>query len=381
MPVRVLFSARDPGSAAQARALLPALRAEPGITVTVAASGPAFELLESVGTQPIRFSLPDGSVDVPAGADPTGLLEAADALLAQVDPDVVVVGVSSLGVGLDEALLARAGSRPTFGLQDYPGDANAIGGTLADTYFVRDEDAARLTRQRFGVAAVPVGSLKHAPYAELDVPRVRAEARERIGASASQPVLGFFAQPPAIPGHEAAFGHLVAALRQLSVKPLALVREHPKFRGEREQRTRALLAAGVTVFDATDGSAPEPWLAACDVLTTCFSHSSMDYAFLSAWSPEPIGSVLFLLTAEETRHFMRESVGMPLPDGVTAGIGRVAERPEEVGPLLARAFGEVERAAYHEACQRLPREARPQVIVEAVLTAGCSRRPRDGARR
>ena len=379
-PVRVLLSARDPGSAAKARALLPTLLAEPRIALSVAASGPAFEMLDAAGARPIHFALPDGSLEVPPGEDPGNLLEAADGLLARVQPDVLIVGVSSLGVGLDEALLAAAGDRPTFGLQDYPGDASAIGGRFANTYFVRDESAARLTRRRFRVATVPVGSLKHAGYARLDVPQLRAETRDRLGASPGQPVLGFFAQPPSIPGHEAAFGHLAQALAAMAAKPLVLVREHPKFTGHRDQRLRGLLEAGLAVRDASDGAAAEPWLAACDVVTTCFSHCSMDYAFLSAWSPEPLGSVLFLLTSEDTRRFMSEQAGLRLPDGVAAGLGRVAGRPEDVGPLLERAFGDPERLAFHEASRRLPRRARPELIVEAVVAAGSRRRRSAGER-
>lgn len=368
--VRVLLSARDPGSAAEARVLVSALQAEPQIALSVAASGAAFDVLDSVGARPILFSLPDGSTGIEAGQDEGPLLEAADALLSRVEPDVLVVGVSSLGVGIDEALLARAGTRPTFGLQDYPGDASAIGGRHADTYFVRDESAARLTRRRFGVATVPVGSLRHADYAKLDVLRLRAEARARAGVGRREPVLGFFAQPAAIPGHEAAFGQLVDALARMVAKPLVLIREHPKSRDHRDRHVRGLLEAGVTVYDASDEPFAEPGLAACDVVTTCFSHCSMDYAFLSAWSPEPLGSVVFLLTSEETHRFMSDHTGLRVPDGVTAGIGRVAQRPDQVGPLLERAFGEAERLAYHEASRRLPRHARVELIVETVVEAG-----------
>jgi hypothetical protein len=155
----------------------------------------------------------------------------------------------------------------------------------------------------------------------------------------------------------------------MPAKPLVLVREHPKFMDHRDQHVRALLEAGVTVCGVSDGPVAEPWLAACDVVTTCFSHCSMDYAFLSAWSTEPLGSVLFLLTSEDTRRFMSDHAGLRVPDGVTAGLGRVAERPEQVGPLLERAFSDAERLAYYEASRRLPRDARPEVIVEAVVEA------------
>jgi hypothetical protein len=371
--VRVLASARDPGGAAQVRAVCLALRGDPRLAITVAASGPAFDMLDGAGLGPLRFALPDGSPHVPAGGDPSKLLDGAGALIERVDPDVLLVGISSLGVGLDEALLARAGGRPSFALQDFPGDANAIGGAYAGTYFVRDEAAGTLTRERFGLATVAVGSLRHAAYAALDVGRLRASGRARLGAAPAQPVLGFFAQPPEIPGHETAFGHLADALARRSAKPIVLLREHPKFADHRERHAAALRQAGVTVHDAAEGEA-EPWLAACDVLVTCFSHCSMDYAFLSAYSGEPIGSVVFLLTTDEIRHFMRAYAGVSRPDGVVAGLGSVAECAADVEALLTRALSADERERYHAASRRLPREARVDLIAAALVEAG-RRRP------
>ena len=376
--VRVLASARDPGGAAQVRAVCLALRGDPRLAITVAASGPAFDMLDGAGLGPLRFALPDGSTHVPAGGDPSKLLEGAGTLLERVDPDVLLVSISSLGVGLDEALLARSGGRPSFALQDYPGDANAIDGAYAGTYFVRDEAAGQLTRERFGLATVAVGSLRHASYAGLDVGRLRASTRARIAAADGQPVLGFFGQPPEIPGHEAAFAHLTEALARQSAQPNVLLREHPKYADHRERHAAVLRRAGVTVHDASGGEA-EPWLAACDVVVTCFSHCSIDYAFLSACSEEPLGTVLFMLTTDEIRRFMREYAGVSLPDGVAAGLGSVVERAADVEPLLARALTADERARYHAASRRLPRHTRIDLITTALVDAGSRRRDRSGA--
>ncbi|HUM16420.1 MAG TPA: hypothetical protein VL086_12075 [Candidatus Nitrosotalea sp.] len=378
--VRVLVSARDPGSATQMRALCPALRADARLDVQVAASGPAFDLLAAAGERPLRFAPASGAAHVPPGGDLAPLLAAADELIRDTDPDVLLVGVSSLGVGLDEALLARAAGRPTFALQDYPGDANAVARAYAGTYFVRDDTAARLTRERFDVATVAVGSLRHAAYAGLDVAALRARTRERIGAPPGGPVLGFFGQPAEIPGHEAAFSHLADALARRPVKPLVLLREHPKFPDHRDRHVTLLRAAGVAMHDASDGDV-EPWLAGCDVVATGFSHCSMDYAFLDAWSREPLGSVLFLLTTDEIRRFMREYTGMTQPDGMAAGLGLLAERPEDVEPLLSRALTPAERGRFHEASRQLPRQARLDLITTALVEAGAERMARAGGGR
>ncbi len=370
---RVLLSARDPGGAAQIREVAPALRADSRATLDVIASGAAFEILAAAGHHPIRFALPDGSSHVAPGGDPIVLLAAASELVKRLDPDVLVVGISSLGVGLDEALLARAGGRPTFALQDYPGDANSIGGTYAGLYFVRDETAARLTRARFGVETLPVGSLRHAAYARLDVPALRAATRARIHAMGDRPVVGFFGQPAEIPGHEAAFEHLARALGELEPRPFVILREHPKSLGRRGAHLAILEGRGVTVHDASEDGGVEPWLAASDVVATCFSHCTMDHAFLSARSLEPLGAALFLLTTPEAQTFMREYTGLAVPDGVERGLGQVAESPERVRPLLGELLSPEGRRDYHAASHALPQEVALDRIVAAVAEAGFSR--------
>ncbi len=368
--VRALLSARDAGAAAQVAVVARALSEDSRFATTLVASPPAFDLLRAAGGQPLHFALPDGATHVPPGGEPAPLLEAAGQLLARIDPDVVITGISSLGVGLDEALLARAGDRPTFALQDFPGDANSIDGALAERYFVRDEAAARLTRERWGVEATPVGSLRHASYAALDVPALRAAVRQRLGAPRGRSVLGFFGQPPEIPGHDAAFADLVGALAERPAKPLCVLREHPKSLGRREAHLAALRGAGVEAFDASDMSAVEPWLVACDLVTTCFSHCSLDYAFLSSLSPEPLGAVLFLMTTPESRAFLSEYAGLAVPDGVEQGLGLVARDPAEVLPLMDALLTPGGRREYHEASLLLPRGTDIQVIVDAVLEAG-----------
>lgn len=373
MTVHVLLSARDPGGAAQVREVAPALRADARARVTVAASSVAAEILSAAGETPVPFALPDGATHVARDADPSALLAVARDLMERVAPDALLVGISSLGVGLDEALLACAAGRPTFGLQDYPGDANAVGGAYAGVYFVRDEAAAALTQARFGVSALPVGSLRHASYRHLDVAALRARTREHIGARPEHPVIGFFGQPAAIPGHEAAFRDLTRALAGRRDRPLVILREHPKAKDLREEHTRALIDAGATVLDASDVGAVEPWLAACDLVTTCFSHCTMDYAFLDAHSSEPLGAVLFLLTTPESRGFMREYAGIAVPDGVELGLGRIAETPAQVGALIDALLTPEGRREYHAATARLPRRAAVDLIVETVIGAGLAR--------
>jgi len=149
-----------------------------------------------------------------------------------------------------------------------------------------------------------------------------------------------------------------------------VLREHPKSLGRREAHLAALRSTGVEVFDASEMSAAEPWLVACDLVTTCFSHCSLDYAFLSSLSPDPLGAVLFLMTTPESRAFLSEYAGLAVPDGVEQGLGLVARDPAEVLPLMDALLTPGGRREYHEASLLLPRGADIQVIVDSVLEAG-----------
>jgi hypothetical protein len=348
------------------------LRRDGRADVVVVAGGAAVDVLSASGEDPEPFRLADGSAHVAPGQDPAPLLDAGRALLARVRPDAIVVGISSLGVGLDEALLACADRRPTFALQDYPGDANAIDGRYADVYFVRDAAAAALTAQRFGVSTIAIGSLRHVAYERLDVPALRRRTRARLGHT-DGPVIGFFGQPPDIPGHEAGFGHLVAALAGRRPRPLVVLREHPKAMQGRRSHLAALVAAGLATFDASGADAVEPWLAACDLVVTCFSHCTMDFAFLEAWSPEPLGAVLLLMTTPEIRAFMSDYAGLDVPDGVEQGLGQLATHPDDVAPLLDALLATRGRAEFRAAAARLPRRADVDTVVARVVDAATQR--------
>ena len=223
-----------------------------------------------------------------------------------------------------------------------------------------------------------MGSLRHAAYATLDVPALRAATRARLAVRDGRAVVGFFAQPAAIPGQRAAFEHLVAAVAEVAPDALVVLREHPKSPEEARPRLAVLRAAGLEAYDASLADDAEPWLAACDVVTTCFSHTSMDYAFLSAQCDRPLGAVVFLLSVPSTRSFMREA-GVVAPDGVEAGLGLCADAPAEVTRLLRAALGEDARRAYHAASRRLPARANIEGIVRTVAEAAEARRLRVSA--
>ena len=376
---RVLISARDPGAAGSVGPLAEAFRGDGGMDVEIAASGEALRLLRTQGESPIAFTFDDGRDCVQIGEDPSHLLDEARGLIESTRPDAVLVSLSTFGVGLDEALLAVA-QGPTFAMQDFWGDANLGLGVAAGLYFALDEYAAHLTKDRWDLEALPVGSPKHMSYADLDVVKTRDKARRTLGADLDERIVGYFGQSPAIPGVEAAFRDLVGAVEILEPQPTVLLREHPKSQDVREQHAALLQERGLTVADVTGISFAESWLVACDVVTTTLSLCGLDHAYLSPYSPQPIGSVLYLMTNEEIRAYAQQSCGLPHLPTVNQGLGRVATEPARLAEQLEQALGSVERKSYFEASKRLGKADPCGTIIATVTSALADSRVRSGAR-
>jgi hypothetical protein len=190
--VKILVSARDTGAARHFAEIVPYLRGMPDITVQLVADQPAWSVLDAAGLAPLQFSEP--AIEDAGSAHADRLRRAARDLLAASRPDAVLVGLSGPRIGLDEALLAEAGTTPTYALQDYPGWIVEGFGARAATYFVLDDAAAALTHHRLGKArTVIAGSAKHATYNDIDIEALRRTAR--LPFDTALPVIGFYGQP------------------------------------------------------------------------------------------------------------------------------------------------------------------------------------------
>lgn len=362
---RILLSCRDPGGVGHVLALLDAFRQRGGFEMEVVASGVGLRMLQEAGECAGQFALPSGHDCVQPGESVDDLRRAARGVLDELEPDLVLASLSSYGVGVDEALVAVARC-PTLVMQDFWGDANLGLGVPADLYLALDDFAVRLSRRRWGITAVPVGSPKHSRYRGIDVTALRREARARIEVDESQALVGFFGQSPEIPGHESAFRDFVTAIAEIRPRPVLLLRQHLKFHDRREEQAALARAAALRVIDVSDESSVEPWLAACDVVGTPFSLCALDHAYLSAYSRAPIGVVVFLLPNREIQLFMEESCGLKQFPTVDKGIGRVARTARDIASLVQDGLKPAHAESYFNASRVLRDEDACRHIVEIV---------------
>lgn len=362
--LRLLLSARDAGSAGHIGAVAEQAAREGRFEVRVHAADPAFGELAARCEGVERFA-PD-AMAAPTPEYSAFLIGQARRILETERPDAVLVGVSHFHeVGVDEAFLGAAHDRPRFAIQDFWGDANLNLGGGADLYFALDEAAVRLTRERHGKPALACGSPKHARYAALDVARLRAGARARLGAAAG-PVVGYFGQSLFhLPGYGGTLEAFAAALNASFPQACVFYRPHPREgRPEATQTLRHLEAGGVRAYHA-EGGATEEWLAAADLVVSCFSSCGYDATFVQRAAPAPMGTSLYLLFDESVAGYFRAVSGLQAPPPAELGLVQCVHRVEALPAALRSALSEDARAsAWRLARDHLPD---PQHAASAIL--------------
>ena len=327
---RILLSARDPGGAGHIIAIARHFRESTEFDIKLVASEPAYEILSKAGEEPILFEFViRNSCGVNNSADHELLLNSAKQIFREITPDAILVSLSSLGVGIDEALLAVA-DVPKFAIQDFWGDVNLGLGTPADLYFVLDQYAVEFSKNRWGVRAEAVGAPKYTLYSDLDIARIRNSFRRYLGADSSGTVLGWFGQSPDIPGHEEVFTDVLDAIAGLEVKPKLILREHPKFSKSLKAHLAAASRRGIEFVDVSGRDSVEECLLACDLVITPFSLCGLDHAYLSAHSPAPVGSVIYVMTNDPIKRFCDKVNGMISLPIVDQGIGRLITDPGQL---------------------------------------------------
>lgn len=367
---RLLLTCRDPGCAGHLAAIWRHLDAHGWEDKHVVVSGAAASILVGEGLPVEPFALPSGADTCGSMDDGGPLLDAVGSLLEQVRPEVALTMLSSEEAGIDEAVAALA-TCPKLCLQDYWGDVNMRLGVASDMYLVLDKAAAELTAERFGLQVAIVGSPKHDAYREMDILALRDTARKRIGAAGEERVIGWFAQTPSIPGHDDAFGSLVKATASLSGRPLLLVRGHPKYTKASLDYVEQARESGLAVFDATGMDSAELWLCGCDVVCTAYSTCGLDHAYLSAFSPEPIGVVVYLASTPQLEAHIRQTLGEPVPMPVSIGLGEYAGPMSNLSQVLRRALAQEEVRRYHRTTKVLERgDSCARVMRQLLALAG-----------
>lgn len=301
--IRMLLSARDPVTAYSFKVLLEDLLIDLRFETVVIAQSPAYEILSGINKNGTFVKVKDFDVNLEK------LFTFTQDIVQQIQPEVVLTGISGPGLGIDEVLLAVVEKTEirTFALQSYWGDLNEGIGSYAKTIFVFDEFAAQVTSERIKAECIVVGSLKHQRYGTLNIPEIRKNYRNIIGATNKQTVIGFFGQPL---GDKRWYKNTILAFAkscQNVVENVILIyRAHPKETVESRIWTVDTLHDKAESFINDQGQDIEATLAACDIVVSAFSTSAYDLQQLIYASDSPIAVPVYLFFDCELRAWYKE---------------------------------------------------------------------------
>ena len=322
------------------------------IETALLASPPGLQIFREAGLPVQRFR----GEPVESASDPGAnrVLAEARAWLEKIRPDAIVVGTSGPELGVDEALVACARTPHTYAFQDYSGWIVRGFGQPANTYFVLDRSAAKLTARRHPGAVVVAGSAKHATYGRLDPDKLRESARKQLGGTG--PVLGFYGQPAwFLSGYPRMLERLASAIAAVRPDATVFYRPHPKESAEQRRRgLRRFQEAGL-------GARHDPWaeversLCAVDVVATGFSSCGADQIYLQRRAKRPLGAVVYLMFEPDLRRHHHLDTNVEVPDAAGQGLALIAESGNEVEDCLRRALDPATRESlWRRARTRLP---------------------------
>lgn len=351
LPKRILLSARDPGATDNIIQLFRLLETDKDFDPVVVASSTASHQMTEQNFGHIPFTFSAGQAHVKPGQDPSILLKEAESLYADIQPDIVVVSLSSFGAGIDEALIAVS-KVPVFAFQDFWGDVNDTLGKCADLYFVLDKNAEILTRKKFNVRTTPIGMPKYLKYRDVDFQTMRLKTRQILGLTPSVKLIGWFGQSPAIKGHSAVFNSFVQVCLLLGPEVRVVIKEHPKFINEADavvQGGYGTLTGKICTYKTPIST--DALLSACDLVVTPFSLCGLDHAAMNSFSPDPMGTVVYLMNNSSIRQFARDQWGMvSFPIVENQGVGQCI-RSDDIS-FVANFFTEemtsIRRKIYHQ---------------------------------
>lgn len=124
------------------------------------------------------------------------MVSKASEVIEKFQPDAIMVGMSEMGSGLDEALLLASQNIRTYSFQDFWGDTHKVKNLKRHTYFVLDQESLELTKKLDKKSRVLIsGSPKHFQYKNLNFDAINKKFKSQTNISQNQKVSIFIGQP------------------------------------------------------------------------------------------------------------------------------------------------------------------------------------------
>jgi hypothetical protein len=374
MPIRLLISARDPAAAYHLTEIVKQARHDARFEITVVAQDPAWSIMRAAGIDATQVSLEKATtVD---SAEARLLLERAERILAEFEPDAVLCGLSTpFDGGIDEAILART-RVPSLLLQDFWGERNAYFGRGPDVCLVLDRMAADLTWSRHQLPSRIVGSARHAAYEDTAPVERRAAVRGALGVPPGATVLSLFGQAlHALEGYRNTVEAWGDAVKRFPGRRIAAYRKHPRESDDDQRRTRDMFRdAGIDVLSLDDFSVEDALLAG-DVIASAFSNCTYDAAYLNFFADRPMLVPVCLFFEPGVVEYFQRIVRLKEWPYLKSGLVLPVYERETLPQALVDAAGDAAKREFWEAAKRnlvSPQGASHRVL-DAVAEAALAR--------
>ncbi len=340
--LNVLFVARDTGAAGHIAALIEAAESN-GVGSYLVAEGAAADYFSEKN---LRFWSASKWFNV--GANQPTQSEAIDLCVDKLKAlkiDVVVCGRSSEeNHGLEKFILwaAKSSNVQSIVMQDFWGDITNYD-CCPDHYFVIDNLAAKITRQRVGASIHVVGSPKHARYKELDFEQLRENGRRLVSASLTTKLITFFGQDLLfLEGYKKVLQDVGAVVCEIE-EAMFVYKPHPREKQASIEATLGILrdvgANPILLKDA----APELVTASSDLVLSCFSTIALDAAYMMSSSKATAVSIVCCDYPEDVSSYWRPATGLSEFPLVSEGLALAAQDIETLRDSIQKGLNDSER--------------------------------------
>ncbi len=302
----------------------------------------------------IRFSSPNLLRTI--GHDSTKQSQDIDDLVSKIESLQLHGAVFGRSSG-DEVTLeysiysaAKLCGIPIMAVQDFWGDVD-VETYRPDHYFVIDDLAAQLTKQKTTSTAHVIGSPKHARYADTDFWALRNTSHAELGVGRSCKVIGFFGQDLAfLPGYQQVIID-IGSLAAENPDVVLLYKPHPKEKQASIDNTMDLLrrCGGDPILSSRSSS--EWVVASVDIVLSCFSTIALDAAYMMCAKHSPAVSIVFADYPEDVRQYWQPACGLPAFPLVMEGIALSAKDRCELSRCIQLGLTKTERERQQKKCQ------------------------------
>lgn len=363
MKPTILLTARDVG-AAQHIGVIAKFFFGKGFIVVLLASGAAFEYFRVNKINAKIFCVSDDKDYVSHDATQNEikeLIKAAYQILDEINPDVIICGLSTYDYGIDEAVLYLAEEKrlniPSFQFLDTWGEMfNYLYDGYPDIYLGFDESILKYADKKFLKRIRIVGAPKYENYSQINTDHSKKKIYKKFGIQDHEKVIGYFGQKPDEPGHTYNFIKLLASVKECQKRFLCkfLVRAHPGWKKMYDEYWDLIRENNIDAIDITEEPIIEDLLCACDIVATSYSTVAIDHAFLSSYSPSSIGVVVYLLEGQDIKKYLTDTYGYWKNPLLEKEIGFYINQEENTydkinSILTQKKFSEV----YYKRCQEL----------------------------